>query len=181
MAIEHCDNFSIYGGDSYVNNLLNGVYAEAFIPNDTLDLANDPDGLSSGQVLRLAGGSNAAYLRYVMASSQTTFGQTCRIWLSQIPNNSSAVVGVFNVRDGSNNVIVRAQFNTVGGIDVYNGAGTKLGGSSGPAVTANAWWHIESKVIINGASGSVEIRVEGATVVSLTGINLGTAPIAQCA
>src|SRR5882672_4646238 len=181
MAIEHCDNFSIYGGGDFVYNLTNGVYAEYFVPTVNLFLASDPDGLSSGHVLSLAGGNNAAYLRYVMSSSQTTFGQACRIWLTQIPSNSSAIVCIFNVRDTSNTVIARGQFNTVGGIDIYNSAGTKLGGSSGPVVTANGWWHIESKIVINGASSSVEVRVEGATVVSLTGINLGTSPIAQCA
>lgn len=57
--------------------------------------------------------------------------------------------------------------------------GTVLGTSAAVLTGINTWYYVEAKVVLHDTTGSVEVRVDGATVLSLTGIdtrNGGTDP-----
>src|SRR3546814_17566377 len=76
---------------------------------------------------------------------------------------------------------------TTGVVRAYRGAdylGTLLGQGSSPAIVANAWQHVEAKVVISDTVGTVEVRVEGVTVLDLSGLdtlNSADATVAQVA
>lgn len=61
-------------------------------------------------------------------------------------------------------------FNSSGLAVAYNGSGTLLGTAASGAIVANAWNYIEAKVVI-GTTGSVEVRVNGTTVLLLSSVN----------
>lgn len=65
-----------------------------------------------------------------------------------------------------------------GTLSVYRGgnllnqvSGTLLGSSSAGAVTLGPWNHIEWKVKIHASTGTVFVKVNGTTVINLTGVN----------
>ena len=191
MAIQQMDNFTIYGTDTAL--LLNGVYAQKGSTVDGLDayLTTDPDGISSGRVMNLpptfGGASNYNVLRYVLQSTATTCGVCDRMWLSALPDDGSKVPIPVSFRDGSNVPIVTLGIDTTGRVYATRGgtnsgvSGSIIGTSASPAITSNGWYHFETKLVISATVGSVEVRVEGVTVLLLENIDTGTAPVAQVA
>lgn len=185
MAINWMDNFNIYGTDAgNAARMLNGVYADT----GRTDLPADPDVTATGRVARKFGGGLGGDLRKVLPVARTTVGAAARFWLSNLPG----VVGVgscptfFSFRDQNNVAHVRISLDPSGNIIAYrnDAAGeVQIGITATPVLVANAWKHMEAKVLIDAAAGTVEVRVEGITVLNLAGIrtssNVGGA-IASC-
>ncbi len=171
MSILHADNFSIYGNNKAF--MLNGVYAQ--VPTDG-SLTADPDGISSGFVLHFEYNSN---LRFVLPSLVTTIGMASRVWMSSLPNApTNTQVTPHIVYDGSNNPVVSINIDNTGRIVCWAGlpgVGANLGSTTNPVVTANGWYHIETKFVQASASSTIEVRVEGLVVLTLTGKTLANA------
>lgn len=51
------------------------------------------------------------------------------------------------------------------------GSGTILGSSDAGLIPLNAWFYLEVKATINGSTGSVEVRFNGITKITLTNVN----------
>lgn len=174
----------IYGTNTA--NMLNGIWAQIGIGWGTsATLVDDPDPNTTGNVLRTltqaSGSSGYAAVRYALPSTAATLGIATRIWLPQLPadNFSCPLIGF---RDGSNNVLCAIRILSTGAIEARSSdqnAGTQYGVTSGPVVVANAWNHVEVKAFSNAATGTMEVRVNGVAVLTLTGLNTGTGPIAQ--
>lgn len=178
MAITHMDNFTIYGG--VPANLLNGVYAE----NTSCTLPGDPDGVSPGQVLRVPqsfGGGNAyAKLRHVLPVLVTTSGQACRMWLAALPSSTEMRPTPFSFKDAGNNFLYMLVVTPTGRLAVRSTfGGANIAETTNPVVTANGWFHLEMKLVISATVGVIEVRVEGVTVITLTGQNTGVTQVAQ--
>lgn len=189
MSIVFMDNFGAYGTNK--NFLLDGVYASiggtaGGVGTDGVTLVVDPDG-SGDIVFRLdqdsyGGASNKSHIRYALPAGATaTVGIASRTWLAALPQTGNNVPGPHQFNDVSNNPLVSITIGTTGIISARSGDynGTVLGDSGGPVVTADGWYHIETKVHISATVGTIEVRVEGITVINLTGLNLGVANIAQ--
>jgi len=163
--------------------MLNGIYAEV----STMTIVTDPDGVSTGKVLRTNGpGAGSDYLRYVLPSAVTTFGVAFRMWMPSLPTDTSSGLGATTpmvfLRNAANTTIFTMWVTTTGGIVVSSGANTSgavLAQSTGPALTANGWYHIELKFVVSATVGSVEVRVEGVPVVTGSSLNTGSTSIAQ--
>lgn len=166
MAIQWMDDFTCYGTDGgAAARMLDGVYAQA-----SGALSADPDPSSAGlPVLNLS--ADSTRIRKVLTAAQTTVGVAARYWFTSLPG-PKPVMAEFG--DVSNNTHMNVQVNASGILEVHRfdtaGADVLLGSSSTPVITANAWRHIEIKVLFDVAVGTVEIRVEGVTVLNLTGI-----------
>lgn len=180
--IEHMDNFSLYGlNQAALNNMTNGVWAQTGSLSLTgTDVLNDPDGVSPGHVLCQAPTPFSPYQscnRFVLSGTYNTVGVALRMWLSAIPINNNSLQRITDFRNASNTTIATAYVDTTGRILIgkyaTDGATiTQMAASNGPVLTANAWWHIETKL----TSSSMEVRVEGVTVVS---VNSQTFPNVQ--
>ena len=180
MSIEHMDNWAIYGGEA--DRLTDGVYIEKSLNGPVSDFfITDPDPLATGSVLRLYSNNQSApgLLRYALASTQATVGMALRIWMVAIPNGPAARPCVAYIADNTNTLLAYVAVTPIGGLAVYNSAHTELANTNGPVLTANAWFHVETNVFFNGASSTVECRVEGAPVLTATGLSLGSTPGAQ--
>lgn len=175
MAIEHMDNFSIYG--SSVAVMLNGVYAEV---SGQSALVADPDGISSGSVYRqLSSAAAQATLRYVWSTSKATMGQAIRVWMNQLPTIDQDRPRVISYRNGSNVEFAYVIIETTGRLTFTDGTTTIT--TTNPVIAANGWYHIEVKYSRSGV-GSIEIRVEGITVMLSSNLGyVGAANIFQTA
>lgn len=164
MAIQWMDNFAAYGvgGSAY---MLNGPYAN--VAGVGTALVADPDPTAPGSVVFRNGFGVIEYLRKVLTTGRTTVGVAMRRWLTSLPSNNNEIDVPICFNDGSNNILVKLQINSTGSITATNGAGTALGTTTGPVIVANAWQHIEAKVFFHATAGTVEVRVEGVTVLAL--------------
>ena len=106
-----------------------------------------------------------------------------------IPASQTVVVGVallfggstptqtnvLGLHYGSVNPQIVIRYLSTGEIVVYRGPGiaygTELGRSASGAFPLGAWHYLEIKAKIDGSTGTVEVRVNGATKLSLTGQN----------
>lgn len=174
MAINWMDNFNIYGTDAGRSaRLLNGVYAET----TRADLQVDPDPTAGGgQVLRKYGGGLGGDFRKVLNTARVTVGAAARFWFSNLPTvvGDSECPTMFSFRDVNNLIQVDITIDPSGNIIARrqdNGAQVQLGITANPAIVANAWKHVEAKVKIDNAVGTVEVRVEGVVVLNLAGLD----------
>lgn len=154
--LQWMDDFGSYGTNDSL--LLDGVYAEE---GGTLD--SDPDPNASGTVYRMGGGSSPnSMVRKVLTSGQTTVGIAMRLWLDELPDGTGYPVPM-EFRDSGNNILVCVTVTSTGALEVRRNArdGTIIAQSSGPVVTADAWWHLEGKLFVDGTNGTIEIRAEG--------------------
>ena len=175
MALRHLDfpsgQVGLYGNSDAL--LTSGMYAEASFQ---VDLTDDPDPNITGNVILIYRGSPPATLRKVLPSVQTEVGIGRRVWLPELPAIDGKIICLMDWRDGANAVLGGVYVNTTGRI-VIDGGGADVV-STAPALVANAWQHVEA--VMDTASGSLSVRVEGVDVVSYTGRVLG-GPIAQVA
>jgi hypothetical protein len=174
MAVNWMDNFNIYGTDAgRAARMLNGVYAET----TRTDLQVDPDVTAGGgQVQRKFGGGLGGDCRKVINTARVTVGAAARFWLTNLPSalGDGECPTMFSFRDTNNLAHVQITYDPSGNIVVNRrdaGGPVQLGITANPVIVANAWKHIEAKVKIDPAVGTVEVRVEGITVINLVGVN----------
>jgi hypothetical protein len=89
---------------------------------------------------------------------------------------------IFDFRDASNGVQLTVGIDTTGTITVYRGtlAGTILGTSASPVISAETYQHIEAVVFFSQTVGTVEVRVNGVTAISLSGQDTVATTLVEC-
>lgn len=176
MAINWMDNFNIYGTDAgNTARMLNGVYAEV---GGFAGLAVDPDPTVVGQFCLALQGNANSIVRKVLPTARTTLGALFRLWLSSLPDATDGTHVLVAFRDVNN---VQHGFLTVdasGNLTYFRndtgGVTVALDQTDTPVLVANAWKHIETKIVLDNAAGSIEVRVEGVTVLEASGIRTTT-------
>lgn len=174
MTIQYADNFSFYGTD--VNNLLQTAWASL----SSGSLANDPDGVSSGKVLRTSVSATGVFAtRVVVPTPRDKIGVAFRTWVSSLPSTNGRGAAVSFKSSGNNHratlhITPTGQLrlvNTVGegtGLDELDTAdiGTEVAVTGPLVVGAGQWNHIE--FVYDASDGTYEVRVEGVQVLSGT-------------
>lgn len=168
MAINHMDNFSIYGsGPTGTARLLNGMYAQ----DDFANLVVDPDSVAAAagsivcSFLTTTGG--IGLLRKVLLAACTTVGVACRMWQNKLPVNSGISGRPATFRDVNNLEHIFVDVDASGNIRVFRNdtaGNVQIGITANPVLVANAWQHIETKCVLDAVNGSVQVRVEGVPV-----------------
>lgn len=175
--IVHADNFSIYGSDTGL--MTQGIYASA----NRCTLQDDPDGISSGKVLRpseTGGNAPRQTWRYNNQFGATnTVGVAMRVWMDIVPPVNDPY-SFIQIRDANNNPLLWLFPNADGSLSIQTlttdaGAGSWNVGHQQrtdiPVLTAKGWYHLELKFTNSGGgTGSYEVRVEGQTVLEGTDV-----------
>lgn len=68
-------------------------------------------------------------------------------------------------------VQLQLRLNSDGSLEVYRGGAVSLGSSAAGVITADTQHYVEMKALINGAAGTVEVRVDNVTVITIAGAN----------
>lgn len=167
MSLIFCDGFDHYGLDE--GNLTDGAYAQVDTPDIALSTANPRTGDHS-MLFTEAGGPRR--MRRVLGGAKTTVGLGAAFWFSELPASNDKIT-IFGFNDAANDPQIRIVLQSTGVIDVKRGAlsQTSLGDSGAPVVVAEAYTHVEVMVTFSDTVGAVEVRVDGATVISLTDVD----------
>lgn len=181
MAMDFLDNFSLYGTNTAL--LTNGPYAE--VQAAALVVDPDPNAINSTVIrLRPTGllATQQGLLRRVFGAAAATAGAGFRVWMDALPVNTDRRPVLFSFRDNVNGALVTGYVNPSGQIVVVRGeasGGVQLGITPAPVLVANAWQHVEVKVLFSATVGTVEVRVEGTQVLALTNQNTSAGPAQQ--
>lgn len=178
MALLWMDGFDHYGSPSV---MLDGVWAEVNSSDYTISSVNPRTG---GSCLRAPGGASTS-LRRVLGGPKTKVGVGLAMYLSALPvaDNRLAIV---SFRSSGNSIQVWAVCESTGIIRVYrggspgSGGGTSLGATAAPALVAGAYQHFEMAVNFSNTAGTVEIRVNGVTVLSLSSVDTVATATEEC-
>lgn len=170
------DGFGHYGtGATGRTNMLNGAYAQ-------MDAAVQPqaDNPRTGTIaLRSTSTVGNPAWRRVLPNERTKLFVGMAHYLTNLPSNSQRYAFA-QYRTSGNAAIVTFGLTTTGQVTIINGgmSGT-VEATGSPVFTAGNYQFVECFADINGAASSAEVRVNGVTVVSASGINLGSTAIGQ--
>lgn len=181
------DDFGRFGNTESL--MLDGLYAQVNSGANAwnLDTTNPRTGTYA---LRLGPSMDAKKLvRRIFGSAQSNAGVGYAIYMPELPDNEgfSGDFGVawclFDFRDATNGPQFQVILGTDGGIQVYrnsfiednSGYGVGLAsridlGRSDPCVAAGSWNLIQCFARAHASAGDIEIRCNGATVLSISGV-----------
>lgn len=164
MALLWMDGFDHYGGN--ISNMLNGVWAQT---TGSLSTVNPRTG--THHFLR----SGSSVLRRVLGGAKTTVGFGAAYYLTELPSENDEV-GLLTMSDASNLQQISFGIQSTGTMTVVRGGTTGVNGTvihttATPVVVAEAYQHIEFRVGVHSTNGSVEVRVNGVTVINLVDVD----------
>lgn len=157
------DGFDHYGTDAA--RLRDGVYAGA----NNVSLV-DTNPRTGERCLRITGGNDCG-VRRIFDADLVTAAVGYAMFLPSLPTDSKSVT-LAQFRDNANEAQLTVCLSSTG--QVIAKAGTMAGGSvigtSAPCVYDSSYQHVEVKGVI-GAAGGVEVRINGVTVLNVTGVD----------
>lgn len=175
MSILFADDFMGYGTNSQL--MLNGLWGT--MPNGYCSIVPDIDPSSPAGTKALKIDLNPLGARRPFSvGSLSVIGVAFRLWLATLPTQTGILCATQSA-DLTYRLLIA--IDPVGKLIVYNTRPivTPIGGTTVPVLTANAYHHIETKfTLAAGSAAAIEIRVDGATVLTLTGLTSG-APVAE--
>jgi hypothetical protein len=177
----------LYGSNR--DYMLNGIWAAhegAFAGNFTT-IVNDPDPTigANGRVLRFnqsssTGSWSLIFSRLTFPAAVSTAGVAFRLWLNQFPiGDTNKGNAHWAFRTLANTYVAYMEVGASGQFLVYNAAGTLLYTSDPNSVIANAYNHVETKIVRHASAGTIQIKVNGILKVNLSGLALGATDIAN--
>jgi hypothetical protein len=115
--------------------------------------------------------------RRLLGADKAVAGIGFGLYMPAVPAANNR--GGWTLRDNANAVVLTFALQSDASIEVFRGAvtGTSIG-RSGQVLTAEAWNHIEIRANRDDTTGSVEVRVNGLTVLDIADENTGAADFA---
>lgn len=134
---------------------------------------------ASGAMTVTSGGLQPLYRDLPSAQSTVVIGLSALVTAGA--TFTSANAALFSLYDGST-LQVSWQFGSDGNLRVYRGLSTAILAqtTTGTAIRLNAWARYELWVTFHGSTGVVDVRVDGVSVCSATGLNTAPSGVAQC-
>lgn len=116
------------------------------------------------------------FARRVLGKSVTAAGMGMGIRLPTLPSDNDRC-GPICFLDGAATTLVSVVIQTTGAIAIKRGSpngGTVLATSTA-LITAGSWFHLEARAVISDTVGSVEVRLNGETIVTVSGVDTNPA------
>ena len=146
------------------------LFADSFDHyNTTLQMARKWDGPCGGAVLA-SGRNRQAWLN---PGTYKNINNLATVIVGQAilsPNGDQYTGAFLSLRDGGT-VQVDMALNANGSISVRRNGTTTLGTSAASTIRLSTWHYVELKVLINNTSGTVDVKVDGTNVLSLSSQN----------
>lgn len=167
MSVKFMDSFDHYGGVN--SEMTRGTYLSVGIGAGLgLTTTRHRTGAYSFHL------GNGASFRVVIDNRPNVAGAGMSIWFDALPAVSDRAQPIqFIDRDG--NAQVYLGVDTTGAINAWrtDDFTTPLG-TSAPVLTTGAWQHLEARCKVGNADGEIEVRVNGVTVLSVSGADTFT-------
>jgi hypothetical protein len=176
MALLWCDGFDHYGTST--TKMLDGAWAEVG-GQVTISSANARTGTYH---IRQAGGTTASTtnIRRVLGGAKTTVGVGGVFYYPALPTGNN-VQRLFQFNDATNTNQISILVQSTGTIEAFRGpATTSLGVTATPVIVANAYQHVECIVLFSQTVGTIEVRVNGVTVLSLSAQDTCATSLVEC-
>jgi hypothetical protein len=121
----------------------------------------------TGNAGNLSGSSNGTYA--ITAPNQGSYATVG--FAFKTSNIVTIVRPLFSFRDGSANDQITLRTETTGALTILSGTAVVLGTSAAGLIAAATWNYVEVQTFIHATLGSVVVRVNGTSVITLTGVN----------
>lgn len=158
-----CDSFSTY---TDLTTRYNGDANGWWIPNSPTAARFDTAGM-------LLSPFNNTKLNTFNLGNKTTMTLGAALYIPLASGNSVNIGMLLGFWDGATvqtNISMTGSFTVPGSFQAQRN-GTNIGSPSAAVFTFNAWHYIELQVTFNGTTGAVTLKLDGNTVLSLTGVN----------
>lgn len=174
MALLWCDGFDHYGT---IGRMSNGAWAEITSVGVQLNTTNPRTGTTCLRVTQNGPSSNIA--RRVLGGAKTTVGLGMAVWIPNLPpgNNEQKF---FSWQDAANATQLVLFLQSTGVLELKRGGNVSLGVTSTPVIVAGAYQHVECIAFFSQTVGTFECRVNGVTVLSLSGIDTVASSLVEC-
>ena len=165
------DGFDHYGSSS--SRLLEGAYAAASLV--TLSNLNPRTGTRHARIL----GAFDNGLRRVFGDDKAVAGVGFAFSIPSLPTNSTSLC-LASFRDNGNDVFCSVMVTSTGQLRVTSGYGTGPVLATGPvSIVPGSYQHFECRAEIGGGLASIEVRVNGVTVLNAPGLVVAEGEAAQ--
>lgn len=185
MTLRFAENFGIYGVGTTTPRA-NLLQVQGVLTVDSiLSFVSSPVRGLNTVALRfgVVGGTDADAFRFGLGATYTDVIVGAAFYLDTIPSANDRT-GLIQFRDSANGNQLTLQVTSTGALRVMlggMGSVTQLGISADGIMIANAYQFVEMYAKIDNASGSFEVRVDGATVLFVTGVDTQSTAVAGCA
>lgn len=171
MALLHFDGFEEYlnVSNTAVSPYLNGAYITTGSSSSVLRPQTMPE-LGSTGLQSQNGVNSGSRFRWVFPtgnSTSRTFGFGFHIYV--VSANTNGYIATLEDASGTQRYAIA--FTPGGVISLRSGTGTGTEIASASGFNTSTLYHIECKIVQHASTGSIEIRVNGATVILLSSIN----------
>lgn len=167
MSLLWMDGFDHYGGDA--GKMRDGVYASVG-GAVTLSSTRARTGAYS---CKDSGSTAGNGVRRIFGAAKVTVGVGFAVWLDDIPANAN-YYGVAVLCDTDNVAQLELVLQPTGKLELFRanaGSPVSLGVTADGAVVAGAFQHVEFRARAGNSDGAFELRVNGATVLSLSSVD----------
>jgi len=171
MALLWCDGFDHYGGD--VEKMSDGSWASVSTGTSEFSISSAIKRTGAYSLFRSVEWWDNVTARRVFGGNKTTVGVGCALYVPALPPVSDRAP-IIELKDLNNIVSISLVLQTTGDLALYRGdgiSGTLLAVTSTPAIVAQSFQHIEIQATSDSTAGAVEVRVNGVTVLSVSGVN----------
>lgn len=167
------DGFDHYGtGAAAKTAMLDGIYAEV---SGTTPVVTTQPRTGSASIINDG-------VRRILGSAKTVVGIGAAFYQISLPTINGRR-GLFDFRDAANGIQCVITVQTTGAIAAYRGtlaSGTLLGTSADGVFVANSYQHVEARVFFSQTVGTIEVRINGVTVLNLTGVDNVFTALVEC-
>lgn len=175
MALRMIEGFDLYNGTG-LNTGLQAKWNTNVVAAWAL-----PAGRFGGQCWHFTASTGWNRRPLTSARSQGTFGFACRM----VAYPSTTITRNIGV-SASGQMLAGIFFTPTGAVAAYRlsgaggaGGGTLLGTSAAGVMLPNVWHYVEWEWVISATVGRMTVKVDGVTVLNLTGVNTLTGAVAN--
>lgn len=127
-----------------------------------------------------SGSTTGLSLRRVLPGNFNNIGFGTAQWFNALPGGNNSFL-LWQWRDIGNSAICSVVLQSTGDIHIKRGShsGTLVAQTSVPIIVTQTYQHIEAFFTFAGASGAVELRVNGETVIDEVNVDIGAANVVR--
>ena len=173
MALLWCDGFDHYGSTAA---MLNGAWAEVA---SGVGLSTTGPRTGTHQMRMPPNTGSLTIARRVLGGAKTTVGLGMALYVTGLPPGNDEQQ-IFRWSDATNAVQLILFLQSTGVVELKRGGTVSLGAYAAPCIVANAYQHVECIAFFSQTVGTFECRVNGVTVLSLSGIDTCATANVEC-